>query len=108
MTTDETRLSIEGLGAAKEARGSALLQEKQVHKKTNFEPTTTATLAVGSQANGYSNESTATSINESRLSIEGVGVEKEARGSALMQQKQVHLKSNFERTTTTTTFAVGS
>jgi len=38
---------------AKEARASALLQQKQVHLKTNSEPTTT-TRVVGSQAKGYS------------------------------------------------------
>jgi len=83
LSFDESRLSIEGVGAAKGASESALLQQKQVHLKTNFQPTTT-TVAVGSQPKGYSAKSMATSIDESRLSIGGVGVAKEARGSALL------------------------
>jgi len=77
-------LNEEEIDTAKEASESAfLLQEKQLHKKTNFRPTTT-TVAVGSQPKGYSTKSMTASIEESRLSIEGVGVAKEARGSALL------------------------
>ena len=37
---NELRLSIAGLDAAKGASESALLEDKQVHRKTNFRPTT--------------------------------------------------------------------
>jgi len=84
---DESLLSNEeGLDVAKEANESAfLLQQKCRHVKTNFRPTTTTTtVAVGSQPKGYSTKSMTASIEESRLSIEGAGVAKEARGSALL------------------------
>ena len=37
---NKSRLSIAGLDAAKGASESALLEDKQVHRKTNFRPTT--------------------------------------------------------------------
>eukprot|EP00532_Pseudo-nitzschia_australis_P012747 CAMPEP_0168215564 /NCGR_PEP_ID=MMETSP0140_2-20121125/6049_1 /TAXON_ID=44445 /ORGANISM="Pseudo-nitzschia australis, Strain 10249 10 AB" /LENGTH=204 /DNA_ID=CAMNT_0008142797 /DNA_START=728 /DNA_END=1342 /DNA_ORIENTATION=+ len=111
----ERRLSIEGLGAAKEARGFALLQEKQVHVTTKFEQatktttttTTTTTLAVGSQTKGYSvaafDRTMMAAADESRLSMEGLGAAKGASGYVLLQEEVQEVTTNFEQATTTTT-----
>jgi len=106
---DESNLSIEGPHAAKEGMESAfLLQQKQLHQKTNFQPTSTATTTT--RVSGRIQERAASAAvketsDESNLSIEGLDAEKEASKSVfLLQEKQLHQKTNFQpRSTATTT-----
>jgi len=112
---DESYLSIEGLDAAKEAREFPLLEDKQVHKKTNFRTTTTTSVpptrvSARIQARAAS-PATNEKSEELRLSIEGLDAEKEARESALLQKRRGRRRNhavvveitNFEEATTTRT-----
>jgi len=109
-TSDKSNLSIDGCLAAKEGMESAFLKDKQVHKKTNFRPTTNTAAVPPSrvsariQARAAANETS----DESNLSIDGRHAAKEGRESALLgmesaflKDKQVHKKTNFRPTTNT-------
>lgn len=93
---DESYLSIEGLDAAKEAREFPLLEDKQVHKKTNFRTTTTTSVPptrVSARIQARADAAAADdAVDESRLSNEeGLDATKETSESALLLQKNADM-----------------
>jgi len=99
---DETRLSMEGLDAAKEGIEPALLQDHQAHKKTRFRPTTTNTPVPPTRASARIQARAVAvaadgAVDKSRLSNEeGLDAAKEASEPAFLWQKKCrHVKTKF-------------